>query len=70
MYFEFTFKQHEPDELYLASKKSYTDIAKIPRKALIIMETFSRYSNVAIREVEARLKSGKKLDMIGGNPEV
>ncbi|KAI6212696.1 hypothetical protein M3Y94_00058200 [Aphelenchoides besseyi] len=59
----------ETDELYLALKKFYTEIATIPREALIVMESFPRYSNVAIREVEARMSSGKKLDMIGDAPK-
>ncbi|KAI6212702.1 hypothetical protein M3Y94_00059300 [Aphelenchoides besseyi] len=63
---ETTFEQ---DEYYTTMQKFFTELGEIPREVLIIMESFPIFSNVPIREVESRMKTGKPLNTIGNEPQ-
>ncbi|KAI6198880.1 hypothetical protein M3Y96_00567300 [Aphelenchoides besseyi] len=61
----------ETDELYKDLTSFYTEIATIPREALIMMESFPSYTKTTpVNQVEAQMKSGNPLNTIGDPPEV
>ncbi|KAI6204376.1 hypothetical protein M3Y94_00667200 [Aphelenchoides besseyi] len=59
----------EEDELYLLLKSFYVKLAEIPREALFIIQNNPIYSKTVIREIEARIKTGKPLNTIGATPQ-
>ncbi|KAI6185726.1 hypothetical protein M3Y98_00055200 [Aphelenchoides besseyi] len=60
----------ETDELYKDLSSFYTEIATIPREALIMMESFPSYTKTTlINVVEAQMKSGNPLNTIGDPAE-
>ncbi|KAI6223230.1 hypothetical protein M3Y95_00867500 [Aphelenchoides besseyi] len=62
-------KSIEKDEYYMTMQKFFTELAEIPLEALMIMESFPIFSQVPIREVESRMKTGKPLNTVGDKPE-
>lgn len=58
------------DEMLQSMQQFYNHLDKIPTEAMILIESFPLFSQVAISEVEARKKSGKPLDTIGDPKQV
>ncbi|KAI6232787.1 hypothetical protein M3Y99_00990200 [Aphelenchoides fujianensis] len=58
------------DGFFTAMHEFYSQLAKIPREALIIQESNPIFSQVPIHEVESRMKSGRPLETIGDQREV